>query len=303
MTVNQPVRHHYLPIFYQSAWAAADGDVTRYYRPYKEVIAKGINPRSTGFEPHLYTLQGVPPELAAYVETHFFKPLDNDAAVASQLLLAGKLHDLTNDQRSNWARFLLSMQLRSPFSLGELQRQLEHVMRPNLEKDDPEFREAMKVGTDLTMYEWLKQNHPLLIDEAHKRFLPGLIDHEDLGGHLINMFWGTISTAKAKHTLLTCDRPLISRHGWKDPQAVIMLPLSPTVFWAATNNEQQMAEVANTPPDKLVKIVNEGIVMMAVDHVYGSSDSHKLFVERRLRKPGQEPIPGPLGKGRPGCPE
>jgi hypothetical protein len=39
-----------------------------------------------------------------------------------------------------------------------------------------------------------------------------------------------------------------------------------------------------------------------VDVVIGDTDAHLEFVERRLRRPGKEPVPGPIGRGRPNCP-
>lgn len=300
--LNQPISHHFVPVFYLQAWAAADGRVTRYYRPHKEVVVSPIGPKYTGYEDHLYTLQGLPPDQQAFLETNFFSPVDSAAAVAHQLLLAGKLNSLTNQQRVDWARFMMSMQLRSPFSLGELQRLADHVMRSKLSVDDPEFTVAMKSGTSQTMYEWTQQNHPLVIAEAHKRFLPGLIDHESLGQYLINMFWGTLDVSSASHSLLTSDRPLISTHGWKDPKAVLIFPLSPSALWVATNSPERMNNVANTSRIRHVKMVNEAIVHNAVDFVFGATASHLDFVKRRLRRPDQEPVPGPVGRGRPDCP-
>ena len=299
---NQPTSHHFVPIFYLKAWAASDGRVTRYYRPYKDVIASPIGPKYAGCEDYLYTLQGVPPDEQAFLETNFFSPVDSDAAIAHQLLLAGKLNSLTNRQRVNWARFIMSMQIRSPFSLGELQGLADLTMRSKMNIDDPEFAAAIKSGTRQTMYEWFQQNHPVAITEAHKRFLPGLIDHEELGDYLINMSWGTLDVSSASHTLLTCDRPLIRTHGWKDPNAVLIFPLSPSVLWIATNSPKRMRSVVNTNRSQHVRMVNGKIVHQAVDFVFGLSNSHLTFVSKRLRRPDQEPAPGPIGKGQPDCP-
>ena len=125
------VRHHFTPVFYLKAWAS-DGHVTRYYRPQKEVVPSPVAPKRTGFEPHLYTLHGVPPEQQDWLETQFLKPVDLRAAVARQLLLDGGLNRLTNEQRVDWARFMMSMQLRSPFSLNEVKLLADQLLRENL---------------------------------------------------------------------------------------------------------------------------------------------------------------------------
>jgi hypothetical protein len=159
------------------------------------VVASPIGPEYTGYEDHLYTLQGVPREQQAFLETNFFSPVDNAAAAAHQLLLEGKLNNLTNQQRVDWARFMVSMQHRSPHSLTELQNLTDHVMRSNLSFDGPDFADSVKSGTDQTMYEWTKQNHPHVMVEAHKRWLPGLIDHGTVGHYLANMVWGTLDVS------------------------------------------------------------------------------------------------------------
>jgi hypothetical protein len=57
----------------------------------------------------------MPPEQQEVLETQFFSPVDSRAAIAHKLLLAGQLKQLTNHQRVDWARFMMSMQLRSRF--------------------------------------------------------------------------------------------------------------------------------------------------------------------------------------------
>ncbi|WP_148216797.1 DUF4238 domain-containing protein [Phenylobacterium zucineum] len=107
----------------------------------------------------------------------------------------------------------------------------------------------------------------------------------------------------APHSLLTSDRPLISTHGWKDPRAALLFPLSPTKLFVATNGREQTARLLQrNSPNALVRYVNDQIARCAVDFVIGTNDSQLPFVERRLRNFGEEPIPGPIGKGQPNCP-
>ncbi len=302
MTIHAPVSHHFTPVFYLKSWAAADGRVTRYHRPYMDVVASPGAPKNTGNEDHLYTLHGVPQEQQAYLETAFFSPVDSRAAVVHRQLLTGKLNELTNEQRVDWARFMMSMQLRSPFSLGEVKRLADQNLRANLGMSDPEFDAIRKDGDPETIYDWTLKYQPLVIEEAHKRFLPDLIDHEELGQYLINMHWATVDVSEASHTLLTGDRPFIATHGWKELQAVLLFPLSPTALFVATNHPDRTLQVLRTKPSPHVGMVNNEIVRCAAAFVIGRDASHLAFVEKRLRQRDQEPIPGPVGKGRPGCP-
>ena len=85
--MNEPMDHHYLPIFYLSRWVGQDGRVCRFNRPYRsEVKAKRVAPKGTGFEPSLYEARGLPPERAQAMEKQFMAKLDNSAAEALHLL-------------------------------------------------------------------------------------------------------------------------------------------------------------------------------------------------------------------------
>jgi hypothetical protein len=303
MTAQIPINHHFTPIFYLNAWADADGRVTRYSRPVDVAVTKPCAPSRTGSAAHLYTLRGVQPERRAALETEFFKPVDTKAAEAHRILLAGGLNKLTHDQRCDWARFMMSMTLRSPFSLGELDNLVGQTLRSTMQlRDDAEFNALRKPDDPETLYDWTLKYHPEAIENAHKSFLPAMIDHEGLGQHLINMIWATVDVASAPHMLLTSDRPFNWSLGWKEPNAALAFPLSPDLVFVATNGRPQMDTVMRRRARDVVRIVNEETARLAVDFVIGCDASQLTFVERRLRRRDQEPIPGPIGRGRPGCP-
>jgi hypothetical protein len=302
MNAQTPVDHHFVPIFYLKAWAV-DGRVERYSRPRDIVVAKSNSPKRTGSEAHLYTLRGVAPERQAAIETQFFQPVDDKAAVAHRILLAGGLKALTLLQRIEWARFMMSMQYRSPWSLGELARLCDKIMRENMGGGEAGFDEMRKPGDPETMYEWFLKYRPETIANFHKITLPSVIDSENMGKYLVNMIWSTVDLSGSKFSLLTGDRPLVHSHGWKHPDTTLAFPLSPTMVLFANNRHERTQDILSTPAVRLVKQVNEHIVRCAVDFVVGRDKSHLAFVEKRLRRPGEEPVPGPGGRGRPGCPE
>jgi hypothetical protein len=302
MDAEIPIDHHFVPIFYQKAWAGLDERVIRYSRPFDKVVAKPCAPSRTGSAKNLYDLQGLSPERRAVLETEFFKPIDNKAAIAFQLLRAGRLNDLTGDQRCDIARFMLSMISRNPFGLAELERLVDQIVRANLDVDDAEYSAIRRPGDPATLYDWTIQHQPHVIAEAHKRWLPSAIDHGDLGQHMINMVWATLDVSDAKHTLLTSDRPFSWTAGWKEPRALLAFPLAPELLFLATNSREVMDQVLRNPPDRVVRQANEDVVRLAVDFVIGRDNSHLSFVEKRLRRPDEPPIPGPIGRGRPNCP-
>jgi hypothetical protein len=121
MAAQDPINHHYLPIFYQDGWATG-GRVIRYYRPHEAVVASPTGMKYTGCEEYLYSMNGLPSGTSQALETQFFSPIDSLAATSLQKMLAGGLNQMTNDDRVNWTRFMLSTQLRNPHGLDELKQ-------------------------------------------------------------------------------------------------------------------------------------------------------------------------------------
>src|ERR1700730_9592289 len=105
--MNEPIDHHYVPVFYLSRWEGSDGCICRFSRPYgDEVKAKRVVPKGTAFERRLYETRGLPHEQAQTMERNFMAKLDSDAAGALALLEAGL--EWTSAARNSWSRFLVA---------------------------------------------------------------------------------------------------------------------------------------------------------------------------------------------------
>lgn len=298
MTQHDPIDHHYLPVFYLNRWRGADGKVVRYYRPHDKVIAKGISPMNTGFEPRLYTLEGFPAQMQQSIEREYMaRIVDDHAADALEILITRDDAALTVKVREAWTRFLLSMQLRDPQSLVEIQKHSLEVLRANMSKQDSEY-EATKRDTDpATPFEYLEKHAPHLLENLGKTFLTGLIDHEKIGTHMMHMTWWALDLSPSKVSLLTSDRPLLRYLGLADRECVITLPLSPSVLFVAANRPDKADEIQRKlTPTEVAKLSNRDVVIRAIKHVYGDADTHLRFVEKRLIKKGQKPLAGVMGQ-------
>ena len=70
--MNEPMRHHYVPVFYLSRWEDSDGRICRFSRPYgAKIKVDRVAPKGTAFEPGLYETHGLPPEDAQVMERDF----------------------------------------------------------------------------------------------------------------------------------------------------------------------------------------------------------------------------------------
>lgn len=241
--MSQPKNHHYLPVFYLSRWCGKDGKITRYYRPFDKVVASPITPDNTGYEPFLYSFEGVPEHRRQMLETDFLAPgVDAPASLALAVLLDGAAESPTT--RSDWARFMMGLRLRNPKALDEVHKLSASILRSQM--SDPADREYLAVkedGDPDTLLEWVERNMPHVLNNAGKIFLPDMIDHQEVGGHIVRMNWGSINFSRAGRTLLIGDRPYIATQGLQDPACVIALPLSPTRLFVATNDNRQIGKL------------------------------------------------------------
>ena len=280
--MSQPKNHHYLPVFYLSRWCGGDGRVFRYYRPHDKVVCSSVTPDNTGYERFLYSFDGVADHRRQMLETEFFTPaVDTPAARALAVLLDGAGE--VSSTKSDWARFLMALRLRNPASLEEVE-QLSLGVIHNLTSSptDPEYLAVKQAGDPDTLLQWMEVHTPHVLRNAGKIFLPGLIDHEGIGGHLVSMKWGTIDLRRADRSLLVGDRPLLIVNGLKDKNCVVLLPISPTRLFVATNDERQIQKLLKRGDRYLAGVVNDEIVRRATRHVYGSGPGHLNFVQSRL---------------------
>ncbi len=283
--MSEPINHHYLPVFYLSRWCGASGKVVRFYRPHRKVVASPITPDNTGYEPFLYTQDGIRPERRQAVEKEFIAPVvDEPASRAIKILIDRAPERLTAQTRVDWTRFLMAMRLRDPHTLAQITALAQDVLKTNLSKPDDKGYLAAKAEKDpATLYEWVEKNAPHVIENVGKTFLPGLIDHEEIGNHMINMRWCTFDVKAGGVPLLTGDRPFVATTGLSDSKCVVALPLSPRLIFIATNNEETEWRLRHASVKRLAKAMNANIVGQAIKHVYGDSDRQLRFVENRLR--------------------
>ena len=288
-----PNRHHYLPVFYLKKWAAEDGRVVRYHRPYDRTVTSRLKPTHTGYEDGLYTLDGEPDDFRQTIEQDFFSHIDSDTAPILDTLIAQGPATLQERQRSIWTRFIMSLQLRGPHSLNEIKAFMDRTIREVIESTDGEkYRSTRKEDDPDSAYDYARQQSPDEMMNAHKMLLPRLIDHQAVGQLIINMHWSVMDLSQAADMLLTADRPFTSSHGLGNPACLIAVPLSPHHVFVAANSTAQLFKLAMQDAGDTVRNMNRLVVRLAVQNVYGQTENHLPTVEDTLRRANDPIVPG-----------
>jgi hypothetical protein len=280
--MGEPVNHHYLPVFYLRQWCNSEGKVVRYYRPHKDVVHSSITPERTGYEPHLYSLEGYPPDQRQWVEKNYMGPVvDEPASRALRILLARNTPELTAETRIDWTRFLMSLLLRDPATVAKTNADAREGLVAKLLQNPKEYEDAKSEDDPPTFVEWVESNVPHLLENVGRIWLPDFIENEEVGTVLIRMRWSVFDFERSGITLLTGDRPFIRSHGLKDQKCVVVLPLSPRFAFIAVHAPETYRGLLNAGTKRLASDINGRIVTQTDKHVYGKSKSHLRFIEKR----------------------
>jgi hypothetical protein len=226
------------------------------------------------------------------IETKFFRVVDNDAAPALDRMVREGPAALAEDKRRSWTLFLMSVLIRSPHSLVEIRSVIHRFFRANLEElHQSDYAATRQPDDPESIYDFAMERTPELA-EAYKVALPGMIDNDVVGQHIINMRWAMLNLSAAPHTLLTGDRPCMTSRGIADPACMLSLPVSPTHLFVAANDIALLRQLYAQPARDTVRNSNECVIKLTVQNVYGCTGAQLTFVEKRLRKADDPTVPG-----------
>jgi predicted RNase H-like HicB family nuclease len=126
LPVTEPLKHHYIPVFYLKRWMGEDERISVFQIRHNDVRVKRKHPSATGYFIGLYTIPGLPEDQAQLLEKEFMQRTDDIAAKALELMLSADGKDLMIPPalRFGWARFVFSLILRSPESLEKMRAAL-----------------------------------------------------------------------------------------------------------------------------------------------------------------------------------
>ncbi len=285
--MEQPKKHHYLPVFYLKQWTGADNLLCQYSRPFDEVKAQRKHPSGTGFEPELYTIAGVPEESARVVETQFMRETDNLAAHALQTLMSGNSSTMSLEIKSGWARFIRSLSLRHPDFVTFLKKEVRGNGLKKMEEKGVSYDQWRHPHEPESLEEYCANMESSPMEASEAIGLQQLIDHPKIGSFLNSMRWLVLELRQPRHSLLTSDRPVIMSNGLAYNDSFLMLPVAPRNVFVAVNTietEIRIKKLLDEP--RFPVFINNAIVSQAQRYVYGQNDGHLRFVENRLVRIG-----------------
>lgn len=291
--MNEPNKHHFLPVFYLKQWAGADGRLTQFHKPYgHDVKANRKHPDGTGYIKRLYEISGLPDKMAMRFEREYFSPADSQAANALKAIYGWhEGYQWPRNLRQAWTRFLMSLLFRMPEDI----RKLKHIARYDFPESDPELHEEyLKIRDDSdppTLADYLRTAPQSVYDEIAMDAALKMMDNSAVGTGMMNMRWSTCHFPDME--FLTSDRPIVMTDVLNRPDSHLVLPVGPHRVFLAVHDRKHAQQIWAIPPKHFVTMINISVVEQANEYVYGPTDAQLRFVQNRM---GKHRVPSPIDR-------
>ena len=257
-------------------WASANALLKGYWwdsRKGRLQCRKNLGPRGFCSEFDLLTLNEHD-EGPDVLEWGFFAEIDSDGCVARDLLLREGPESLSNDQRCDFVRLLLSLEPRRPEVARRLREDSPQELASILNRDSILLRAMEAERLSLPPSAFAPPSHTI----SEHMFIR-LVDNPMVGSRLINAHWRVVHLGSGDGTLILSDRPLVRFLGYDNPKAAWFLPLSPkAIFYAAYSP----IDFESLTPKRLAKCLNVDSVRQTQKYVFCVDDSHNRLLEKRL---------------------
>jgi hypothetical protein len=124
------------------------------------VVNSRLSPRSTGFEPELYSLAGVDGLKRQAIETEFFsKQIDNRAALVLMELVDQRVGYLSDADRVIFSHFLMSLRARHPGAVEKARRDGAVELRRHLDLNPEEYERIRTANDPATLAEAAERSY------------------------------------------------------------------------------------------------------------------------------------------------
>jgi hypothetical protein len=276
--------HHFVPRFLLRRWAAGDVLTGLYWATDGKIRQRRLGVGAFCKELDLLTInaQGLPPDA---LEKEFFGPVDAGGAAVTERLLKDGPDALTADERSDFARFLLSLEARYPEHVAKLKTEGAYALRNQLDYD-PEVLQALAEPGEVRKPSAILEED-MRLDFASRALLvvQMWVENPKVGGRLVNAAWRVYHLRDSDGTLILGDRPLFRWRGFDHPDCFWLLPLTPTAVFVAANHAKTIHALNRATGLRLRKAANQNTIPQAARYVFVVDDSHNVFIEKNLPKP------------------
>jgi Protein of unknown function (DUF4238) len=284
MAKKEAHRHHFVPEFLLRPWCV-DGTLWGYWWDDRsgKLACKRKGPKGFCWRLDLLTLQAHSLGRDA-LEKIFFGQVDSRGVKVRNRLLADGHESLNGDERCDFARLLLSLELRRPADVRTLRDAKRRYIADSLDSDSEILAALASEGVAGMPSSYIEQLGVSLEDRALAT-IQRLVDNPQVGGKVINAHWHVVRLGPFDGSLILADRPLIRIRGYDHPGAAWVLPLTPKAAFVAVNHVANLERIKRVTPQRFAKRTNASSASQAERFVFCSERSHERWLAKHLSDP------------------
>ncbi|MBN9527870.1 MAG: DUF4238 domain-containing protein [Alphaproteobacteria bacterium] len=282
---------HYAPQFLFKPWVGSDSLVETFTVKHGRLVTKRKPRKRIGYEPNLTTVASLPGAERHFVETDYYKPIDDEAALVHQALILPDVPDLTAGQRMTWAMFILSLILRWPETVAYGAEEFAKGVSENLAKRGGQFHPDPRTGLWLrvNLEEWGRANQPGRIESFPYAGVAELAFDQRNFLPVARADWFLIDRPASEPEFLTSTRPyLLSKDGnFPHCRWVMLLPISPDRVLRMESSAEIDPGVQALPAAAFVRAMNVSTIRNAEPYVIASDRSQQDLIASVWRAAGR----------------
>ncbi|MEO1019868.1 MAG: DUF4238 domain-containing protein [Pseudomonadota bacterium] len=277
-------RHHFVPEFLLNKWAI-ENEVHGYFCDERKAILRCKRRGAKAFchKMDLWTLKASRWKPDA-IETRFFGAIDDKGAKVQAVLQTSGPDSLTSEQRSDFARLLLSLDIRRP-SIVEKVRDRSKKYADGLNHDPMILDGKEKLGLPDKPSKLYEQLTGVSLEDVALIGIQKLVDNHEVGEILINAHWHVVRLGPSDGTLVLSDRPLIRVGDFDHPRAGWILPMSPNTAFVAVNHYANLTQIKKLSPQRFAKETNISSVRQTDHYVFAIDKSHTNWIGKHFSRP------------------
>ena len=284
--MSDPKRHHFVPKLLLRPWLIGNNLHGYYWNTWRNEVTckkKGLDAFCNRMD--LFTLRAA--GLGRYdIERIFFGDIDDKGAKARDQLLSNGISSLTVDQRCDFARLLISLEVRRPYVVNKLLREDGPAYFKGEIDCDPEILAAFNAeGINHRPSTYAEQKLGMCFEDRALLIIQSLVENRRVGVVLINAHWDVLRVGPYDGKFVLSDRPLIRINSFDMPGASWIIPLTPNAVFVAFNHIENQNRTRRLSRPRLVKEVNRSSVQQADRFVFTTNRSDDAWIGNHLRKP------------------
>ena len=266
-------RHHYVPEFLMKPWMVENNLKGYWWDTRKGQLE--CNRKVPRFFCHQHDLLAFKEQDGRQdaLEKDFFGEIDDRGAAARDGLILDGAQSLSDRQKQDFVKLLLSLEARRPPTVQKL-RDGRSFLAEAID-DDPEISHEMEAGG----LSGSTSERMSGLEDLTLSFIQGLVNDPNVSSRVVSLSWRVVRLGMWDGTFVLSDRPLFRLFGTYHPKASWFLPLNPKTAFYAANCSWDFERLTTR---KFAKSLNVDSVRQAEKYVFCVDDSHNRLLEKHL---------------------